>query len=292
MYYVSQFNKRQLTFPEDTLNSMQSIIHTFACAKHPLRHFMVVPVMPPVAFCLGVTYRAVPRSPEESFLIGLCWYCFGPGRRRPQFPSWSWASWDRKLSHNHMFERDWQCRLDDCKVWIKGEGETLHKFPSEHEKLYNFLSQSVGRDRFIRIETKTLPCKISYTPLTKKELPSSSRKRPHVKMFLEDGPPGLSICADIYCPDTEIEYLGRDLRTEVDTALTGVILGDLSLRDANACIVAIIVKENREYAARIDLSDFNFAGYNCQAGLLVKAGTQAAQNSQHGLGIFRNARSV
>jgi len=66
--------------------------------QHPLHHFMGVPITPPVAFCLGVTYRALPRSPEESFLIGLCWCYFDPGKRRPQFPSWSWAGWEVRLS--------------------------------------------------------------------------------------------------------------------------------------------------------------------------------------------------
>jgi hypothetical protein len=122
----------------------------------------------------------------------------------------------------------------------------LHKFPSEYEKLYDFLSQSVRRDQFIRIETKTLPCKIAYTPLNE-VLPPSFRKRIHVKMFLKDD---VFIFTDYYYLDTEIECLGSDLRTEVDTALTAVILGDLSFRHTNTCIVAIIVKENGEYAGR------------------------------------------
>jgi hypothetical protein len=74
-------------------------------------------------------------------------------------------------------------------------------------------------------------------------------------MFLKDG---IFLFTDYYYLDTEIECLGSDLRTEVDTALTAVILGDLSLRDANTCIVAIIVKENEEYAKRIGCVGFRF----------------------------------
>ena len=155
----------------------------------------------PCCVLLGGHLPGSTTVTEECFLIGLCWFHLGPGKRRPQFPSWSWAGWDGKLYHHLMFASGWECRLDECKVWIEGEGESLHKFPSQHEKLYDFLSQSDGRDRFIRIETKTLCCKISSTPLNE-VFPLRFRKRAHLKMFLKDG---IFLFMDYYYLDTEIE---------------------------------------------------------------------------------------
>src|ERR1700709_1077760 len=49
MTYVSRFNTRILTFPEDTLNAMQGIFHVFETSPRPLYQFQGVPIVPPAA---------------------------------------------------------------------------------------------------------------------------------------------------------------------------------------------------------------------------------------------------
>lgn len=90
MYYVAEFNKRELTFPGDSLNAMQGIFNSLSNSRRPAYQFVGVPILPPeAALNYHSIYRPTGRTPEECFLIGLSWYHNKASVRRQDFPSWS-----------------------------------------------------------------------------------------------------------------------------------------------------------------------------------------------------------
>jgi hypothetical protein len=162
MDYVATYNKTQLTFPEDKLNAMQGIFRVFAKGAYPLYQLMGVPILPPFAALhqgQTICYAPVPRSPEECFLIGLCWQQNNPGERQPHFPSWSWAGWTGELWSSLMFSCNELIRLNDSRVWIEDDSKRLLSFP-DFGSLPNFLSQIRHDHRFIWIEARIFHCSI------------------------------------------------------------------------------------------------------------------------------------
>jgi hypothetical protein len=105
MGYVASYSKRRLIFAEDTLNAMQGIFQTFAKSRLPIYQLLGVPILSPIALSHGMAHKSVPRSAEESFLIGLCWFSFKPGDRRPFFLAWSWMGWTGQISVHLKFEK-------------------------------------------------------------------------------------------------------------------------------------------------------------------------------------------
>lgn len=96
MIYVSRFNTRTLTFPEDTLNAMQGIFRALEKGRRPLYQLLGVPIVPPEAAALDRInlkdhiQTVAGRTPEKRFLIGLSWYSEVLGERNDGFSSWTW----------------------------------------------------------------------------------------------------------------------------------------------------------------------------------------------------------
>lgn len=128
---ISEFNRRDLKFPEDALNAMYGIFNSFNGGLRPVHQFLGVPILPPFAsFQNGLSYKLTGRSAEECFVIGLSWSHLSPSKRRPQFPSWTWAGWHGELLHLfHIFECS-LCRLEDVNVWVEEDNESLVRFPT------------------------------------------------------------------------------------------------------------------------------------------------------------------
>ncbi|KAK3373184.1 heterokaryon incompatibility protein-domain-containing protein [Lasiosphaeria ovina] len=76
---VVSYAPRTTTFPDDIINAFGGVIGT------------LTPI-------LGSFRYGIPR---QFFLHGMCWSYHGPFRRRPLFPSWSWAGWDFASHHNY-----------------------------------------------------------------------------------------------------------------------------------------------------------------------------------------------
>jgi hypothetical protein len=79
---------------------------------------------------------------EEQFLTGLCWYFTTGAKRRPGFPSWSWAGWYGKLKPH--FEYDGYIRnTHGCKIWLESifpsllDLQTFCDGPVEHFPKYS-----------------------------------------------------------------------------------------------------------------------------------------------------------
>ena len=67
-------------------------------------------------------YSAVDQSPRrstrtEQFLTGLCWHLSGSWKRRPGFPSWSWAGWYGTLKP-HPEDNGYVENRHGVKIWI------------------------------------------------------------------------------------------------------------------------------------------------------------------------------
>ncbi|KAE9372755.1 hypothetical protein N431DRAFT_536716, partial [Stipitochalara longipes BDJ] len=131
MFYVAEFNKRSLTYPDDALNAMQGIFNSFSNGKRPLYQFIGVPIPPAEAkFRNYTSYERTNRNPEECFLIGLSWYHVKPSRRRQNFPSWSWAGWFGEISPTLMSPSNLYTKIEDIKVWVEEDDGRLLEFPS------------------------------------------------------------------------------------------------------------------------------------------------------------------
>ncbi|RSL80302.1 hypothetical protein CEP51_006679 [Fusarium floridanum] len=117
------YSARQLSKPLDTLNAMLGILQLLAQHKHrPVYHVCGVPVLytNDKAFDINddstvadptpldsdedsipVHFRFNDKGPApiplDGFLNGLCWHLQQPARRRPDFPSWSWAGWQGRI---------------------------------------------------------------------------------------------------------------------------------------------------------------------------------------------------
>jgi hypothetical protein len=87
---ISSYTERKLKVESDMLNAFLGILKLYARSEPPVHSYWGVPILPS-------SFRPRPEelayTPTLGFLSGLCWETLIPGRRRPGFPSWSWAGW-------------------------------------------------------------------------------------------------------------------------------------------------------------------------------------------------------
>jgi hypothetical protein len=88
--HISEFSKRDLSYPSDVLNAMMGVFRSYeaafgrAKATHHWGVPLVFPNSPSDEICLPWTAK---------LLYGLSWaHCVSNGRRKG-FPSWSWTGW-------------------------------------------------------------------------------------------------------------------------------------------------------------------------------------------------------
>lgn len=176
MYYVQEYSQRDLTYPEDRINAMEGIFHAFQNCQRPLHHFMGIPILPVVVVpCVNPRHGILVN--EQGFLTGLTWYAYGdtPGRRIPQFPSWSWAGWTSKISAKLAFGKDPTRPTPDNNVWIEMRDCSLVDFPDQAMDLPQFVKMLTagGHGRFIHIEAKTYEG--SLAPVKDQDMRDSAR---------------------------------------------------------------------------------------------------------------------
>ncbi|KAE9368928.1 HET-domain-containing protein [Stipitochalara longipes BDJ] len=157
IHFLAEFSKRELSYPTDAINAMQGIFQMFSRSHFPVYHLEGVPV---VSTASGVF------SQEYSFLKGLSWYHNSPGKRRPEFPSWSWAGWTGRLGDSFMY-MDLQPRPpDSTAVRLETGNKELEKFPKtvEKEDWQEFTSKLASiHVKNIYIQGNTLQCTAVHT---------------------------------------------------------------------------------------------------------------------------------
>jgi hypothetical protein len=85
---ISKYSRRDFTLDSDALNGILAVLRYLRELEYPVYHHRGVPIL-----------DSNPERPliqfgnTDGFTIGLCWLSKWPGRRRPEFPSWSWSGW-------------------------------------------------------------------------------------------------------------------------------------------------------------------------------------------------------
>ena len=108
---VEEYSARELSYDQDSLNAFKGIIRQFSRRKIPIFSIW------------GISYpgsQLNPKERESYFVDSLTWSharssweeC-GKPRRRPEFPSWSWAGWAGGVEYR---ERDYS-----GKSWFKSD---------------------------------------------------------------------------------------------------------------------------------------------------------------------------
>jgi hypothetical protein len=97
---ISNYTKRQLSFPDDVLNAMSGIFKGME-RRSDMRHLYGVPsYMPNPSF----PNQKICKYIQTEIAHGLCWGSPKPSKRRCSFPSWSWAGWfsHYEISYEHQ----------------------------------------------------------------------------------------------------------------------------------------------------------------------------------------------
>lgn len=92
---LAQYTARKLTYQSDAINGTLGLLKRCGNGPYRMNHYFGIPILGP----LVIHRKAMGRDPSrrwplmEAFLVNLCWKTKGPGPRRAEFPSWSWAGW-------------------------------------------------------------------------------------------------------------------------------------------------------------------------------------------------------
>jgi hypothetical protein len=150
IHFLADFSKRELSYPADAISAMQGIFQMFSKTQYPVYHIEGVPI-------LWATLDKV--APVHSFIRGLSWYHPIPGKRRPEFPSWSWAGWTGLLQDTFM------CR-DKCPVGtilrLETEDGIIEKAPKWDHWLEFLSKKTTNNVKILHIQGWTLRCTIVH----------------------------------------------------------------------------------------------------------------------------------
>lgn len=177
---IAEYSARTITFEKDTLDAILGVLRTFEHSKFPIYHYWGVPVLPPYGMDSDRDLHPINRSLAEGFLAGLCWQPMSSGRRRPEFPSWSWTGWSC-LVHRSSKEYDVGLRLGpDLPIELSVQlddgrrlrWETMWNGFRQHEQGFGDLARRICIDawtidikiKFFSAEDKVLPRRMSGLP--------------------------------------------------------------------------------------------------------------------------------
>jgi hypothetical protein len=150
IHFLADFSKRELSYPADAINAMQGIFQMFSKTEYPIYHIEGVPI-------LWATLDTV--APVHSFIRGLSWYHPIPGKRRPEFPSWSWAGWAGQLQYRSMCRE--KCPVDTI-LRLETEDGIIEK-PPKGDHWLEFLSKKTTNNvKILHIQGWTLGCTIVH----------------------------------------------------------------------------------------------------------------------------------
>ncbi|TVY22810.1 hypothetical protein LHYA1_G008400 [Lachnellula hyalina] len=161
--FIQEYASREISFPEDTINAIQGILQTYAKSPCPVFHFMGIPIMSAAAILQNpyalddVKWKSL--TAEHSFAMGLCWSHSWRGKRRPEFPSWTWAGWTEYPSGTT------QIKPENVKIWVDDSVNQLTRFPS-FDALPNLLLRQPSHGMlFLTVEASTITCTIASVEL-------------------------------------------------------------------------------------------------------------------------------
>ncbi|KAL5329334.1 hypothetical protein ACEPPN_002845 [Leptodophora sp. 'Broadleaf-Isolate-01'] len=120
---ISEFSRRDLSYPEDRINAMRGIFHAFEKGPEPLYNIMGIPILTSHA---GPVWNKLDEFHNRilpwGFLTGLTWSLSEPSSTRvAQFPSWSWASRLGQVSRTLGFKPDCEFKVSRLRAWMSGD---------------------------------------------------------------------------------------------------------------------------------------------------------------------------
>lgn len=127
--YLTEYNKRQLSYPSDALNAFRGIFHMFERQCPPIVHCGGVPILS------NDSDNQVRTSVASllGFLRGLCWIApWEDAVRRLGFPTWSWTGWQCPGGgvNFHQFNFPIYCSLSG--LYVDCDDKTV-KYPIEYD---------------------------------------------------------------------------------------------------------------------------------------------------------------
>ncbi|TVY41603.1 hypothetical protein LSUB1_G002186 [Lachnellula subtilissima] len=248
--FIQEYASRELSFAEDTINAIQGILQTYAKSPYPVFHFMGIPIMSAAAIMQDpyafddVKWKSL--TAEHSFAMGLCWSHSWRGKRRPEFPSWTWAGWTEYPTGAT------QIKPENVKIWVDDSVNQLTRFPS-FDALPDFLLQQPSHGiLYLTVEASAIKCTIASVEL---DVEAKRRCRyvhgqRHAIIQLEDG---RLVC----CPYSP----GEEPCDSSDKSYTALLLSiPETSRKYNSSdqVTAIVVKEVGEHYERIGSFTFSY----------------------------------
>ncbi|CZR63805.1 uncharacterized protein PAC_13702 [Phialocephala subalpina] len=115
--HITVYTRRNLTRPEDILNGIMGTFHAFETIYDSFRHYWGIFMVPDITYDSVVEQHVRRSTRTEQFLTGLCWHLSGSWKRRPGFPSWSWAGWYGPLKP-HSEGNGYVKNNYGVKIWI------------------------------------------------------------------------------------------------------------------------------------------------------------------------------
>jgi hypothetical protein len=167
MSHLSDFSQRDLTYPYDALNAFEGIFQLFAKAPQPVYHLAGIPMLPPTHIRKSKEKFWRNRNPTDSFIMGLSWFRRRPGKRRPEFPSWSWTGWEGQIEDTLFWSGFWDSVDTHIKVFLLEQTYVRQvEFPKNFEELPKFLKM-YSSTKILHITASAFPSKLIYIDRSK-----------------------------------------------------------------------------------------------------------------------------
>lgn len=257
-HYLNNFNARDLTYASDALNAMEGIFRECERGSVPLYHILGVPILSPYSYFKLASGKPIPAAtPMVRFIEGLLWITTKnhPERRRPGFPSWTWATWrSTKLQNGFLgswgdpiIEWYWQTDLtrgpvQHARVWLEDQNRSMLQFPDfQNRQEFPHFIQRARDATTLHIFADTFQCSIGRSKLPSASVRSQKQGVDWIRLILADS----EWLYTEFWSDEDTSLSSQD-QTSLNKAYTGAILK----RDGYGQIYLLVVMEDANGVAK------------------------------------------
>lgn len=170
---IEDYSRRSLTYDSDAINAFSGILRSFEKEDFQVQNFWGIPVFPTHRKQVQWTAKGDSFSTkgDPQLVFGLIWTTARTARRRPDFPSWSWAGWANieglKFRKRHGTANCfWTHGEPDAAFWVELKSGKL--VPWEKFLIstpFNSYTRNASQaSRFLHIEAWTIPVTLKYFP--------------------------------------------------------------------------------------------------------------------------------